>query len=150
MTEALLRDQVELKRQQGREADLNRFGSIEKEVAVQGVHFKALVERFEEALTRAVSNEHLKELKREMEAEMQASFTAANEQQSRDILSKVETLFTTIRTEQKDEQLTATKALLGAISERRSKTLWWVLGIVGALVVSVASTLIVVALIGRA
>ena len=67
MTEALLRDQVELKRQQGREADLNRFGSIEKEVAVIGVHFKALTERFEEALERAVSGEDIKELKREWE-----------------------------------------------------------------------------------
>lgn len=150
MTEALLRDQVELKRQQSREADLNRFGSIEKEVAVLGVHFKALIERFEEALERAVSGEDLKELKREMEAEVQGSFTAANEQQSRDILGKVETMFASIRNEQKDEQLAATKALLGAISERRSKTVWWVLGIVGSIIISVASTLIVVALIGRA
>jgi hypothetical protein len=67
MSEALLRDQVELKRQQSREQDLNRFGSIEREVAVLGVHFKALTERFEEALERAVSGEDLKELKREWE-----------------------------------------------------------------------------------
>lgn len=150
MTEALLRDQVELKRQQSRESDLNRFGSIEKEVAVLGVHQKALTERFEEALERAVSGEDLKELKREMEAEVKKTFTAANEQQSLNLLNKVESMFSTYRTEQQTEQLKNTQALLQAFSERRSKVIWWVLGIVGSIVISVASTLIVVWLTGRA
>ena len=79
MTEALLRDQVELKRQSTREQDINRFGAIEKEVAVLGVHFKALTERFEEALERAVSGEDLKELKREWETALRETISNIRE-----------------------------------------------------------------------
>lgn len=135
MTEALLRDQVELKRQQGREADLNRFGSIEKEVAVQGVHFKALTERFEEALTRAVSGEDLKELKREWEtalretnANIREYFNTANDQQSSNILGQVQGMLATDRLAAAEDQKNLRRQIFFALFT-------WGLGIIGALFV---------------
>ena len=111
MTEALLRDQVELKRQSTREQDINRFGAIEKEVAVLGVHFKALTERFEEALERAVSGEDLKELKREWETALRETnsnireyFTSANEQQSTNILGQVQGMLASDRQAAAEDQ----------------------------------------------
>lgn len=93
MTETLVRDQVELKRQQLREADLTRIGGIETALAV-------LKTRFEAALERAVLGEDLKELKREMEAEMNKQighicdhFDSQTAQQSKDILHEVRGMF---------------------------------------------------------
>lgn len=135
MTEALLRDQVELKRQQGREADLNRFGSIEKEVAVIGVHFKALTERFEEALERAVSGEDIKELKREWETALRETnsnireyFTSANEQQSTNILGQVAGMLATDRLAAAEDQKNLRRQIFFALFT-------WGLGILGALFV---------------
>ena len=135
MTEALLRDQVELKRQQGREADLNRFGSIEKEVAVIGVHFKALTERFEEALERAVSGEDLKELKREWETALRETitnirdhFNTANEAQSSAILGQVQGMLASDRQAAAEDQTNLRRHIFFAL-------LTWGLGILGALFV---------------
>jgi len=135
MSEALLRDQVELKRQQSREADLNRFGSIEKEVAVIGVHFKALTERFEEALERAVSGEDLKELKREWETALRETnhnireyFNSANEQQSTNILGQVQGMLATDRLAASEDQKNLRRQIFFALFT-------WGLGIIGALFV---------------
>ncbi len=135
MTEALLRDQVELKRQSAREQDINRFGAIEKEVAVLGVHFKALTERFEEALERAVSGEDLKELKREWETALRETnsnireyFTSANEQQSTNILGQVQGMLATDRLAAAEDQKNLRRQIFFALFT-------WGLGILGALFV---------------
>ena len=135
MTEALLRDQVELKRQSTREQDINRFGAIEKEVAVLGVHFKALTERFEEALERAVSGEDLKELKREWETALRETnsnireyFTSANEQQSTNILGQVQGMLATDRLAAAEDQKSLRRQIFFALFT-------WGLGIIGALFV---------------
>ncbi len=135
MTEALLRDQVELKRQQSREADLNRFGSIEKEVAVLGVHQKALTERFEESLERAVSGEDLKELKREWETALSDTitnirehFNSANEAQSSAILGQVQGMLATDRLAAAEDQKSLRRQIFFALFT-------WGLGIIGALFV---------------
>ena len=135
MTEALLRDQVELKRQSTREQDINRFGAIEKEVAVLGVHFKALTERFEEALERAVSGEDLKELKREWETALRETnsnireyFTSANEQQSTNILGQVQGMLATDRLAAAEDQKNLRRQIFFALFT-------WGLGIIGALFV---------------
>ena len=135
MTEALLRDQVELKRQSAREQDINRFGAIEKEVAVLGVHFKALTERFEEALERAVSGEDLKELKREWETALRETnsnireyFTSANEQQSTNILGQVQGMLATDRQAAAEDQKNLRRQIFFALFT-------WGLGILGALFV---------------
>ncbi len=135
MTEALLRDQVELKRQSTREQDINRFGAIEKEVAVLGVHFKALTERFEEALERAVSGEDLKELKREWETALRETnsnireyFNSANEQQSTNILGQVQGMLATDRLAAAEDQKNLRRQIFFALFT-------WGLGILGALFV---------------
>lgn len=135
MTEALLRDQVELKRQSTREQDINRFGAIEKEVAVLGVHFKALTERFEEALERAVSGEDLKELKREWETALRETnsnireyFTSANEQQSTNILGQVQGMLASDRQAAAEDQKNLRRQIFFALFT-------WGLGILGALFV---------------
>ena len=135
MSEALLRDQVELKRQSTREQDINRFGAIEKEVAVLGVHFKALTERFEEALERAVSGEDLKELKREWETALRETnsnireyFNSANEQQSTNILGQVQGMLATDRLAAAEDQKNLRRQIFFALFT-------WGLGILGALFV---------------
>jgi len=135
MTEALLRDQVELKRQSTREQDINRFGAIEKEVAVLGVHFKALTERFEEALERAVSGEDLKELKREWETALRETnsnireyFNSANEQQSTNILGQVQGMLASDRQAAAEDQKNLRRQIFFALFT-------WGLGILGALFV---------------
>ena len=135
MTEALLRDQVELKRQSTREQDINRFGAIEKEVAVLGVHFKALTERFEEALERAVSGEDLKELKREWETALRETitnirdhFNTANEAQSSAILGQVQGMLASDRQAAAEDQKNLRRQIFFALFT-------WGLGILGALFV---------------
>ena len=135
MTEALLRDQVELKRQSTREQDINRFGAIEKEVAVLGVQFKALTERFEEALERAVSGEDLKELKREWETALRETnsnireyFNSANEQQSTNILGQVQGMLASDRQAAAEDQKNLRRQIFFALFT-------WGLGILGALFV---------------
>lgn len=135
MTEALLRDQVELKRQQSREADLNRFGAIEREGAVLGVHLKALTGRFEEALERAVSGEDLKELKREWEGALRDTvinfrdhLKDANDQQSTNILGQVQTMLASERIAAAEDQKSLRRQIFFALFT-------WGLGILGALFV---------------
>lgn len=135
MTEALLRDQVELKRQRSREDDLNRFGAIETEVAVLGVHFKALTERFEESLERAVSGDDLKELKREWETALSDTntnireyFKTGNDAQSAIILGQVQTMLTNDRLAAAEDQKNLRRQIFFALFT-------WGLGIIGSLVV---------------
>ena len=132
MSEALLRDQVELKRQQGREQDINRFGAIEKELAILQTKFAAW-------LDRAVADEDLKDLKREMEAELNKQirhicehFDSQITQQSRDLLNEFKTILT-------HEQLAQSKALLSANADTRREIIRYGIGfaltIVSALVI---------------
>ena len=135
MSEALLRDQVELKRQQSREQDLNRFGVIERDVAVINVNFKALTKRFEEALDRAVSGEDLKELKREWETALRETnsnireyFNTANDQQSTNILGQVAGMLDRDRLAAAEDQKNLRRQIFFALFT-------WGLGIIGALFV---------------
>ena len=126
---------VEPNRFAAAQADLNRFGSIEKEVAVIGVHFKALTERFEEALERAVSGEDIKELKREWETALRETnsnireyFNTANEQQSTNILGQVAGMLATDRLAASEDQKSLRRQIFFALFT-------WGLGIIGALFV---------------
>lgn len=156
MSEILLKEQIELDRKRDDFARLDRINGVERDHAVLRTRFDLALKWFEEALDRAVSGDDLKELKREMEDQLKLTtgaiyehFKTANDQQAQGILGQVKDMFGTYRDEQKTEQLHATNALLKAITERRSKAIWWVLGIIGSIVISVASTLIVVAILGR-
>lgn len=156
MSEILLKEQIELDRKRDDFARLDRINGVERDHAVLRTRFDLALKWFEEALERAVSGDDLKKLKREMEDELKQTtsaiyehFKTANDQQAQSILGQVKDLFGAYRNEQTQEQLKSTNAVLKAITERRSKAIWWVLGIIGSIVISVASTLIVVAILGR-
>lgn len=89
MNEILLRDRVELERQRDAEAKLNRIALVEQIVAV-------LKARFEDAMGRAVDSDDLKELKREVEADMNKicdHFDNQTARQSKDLLAQVDSMF---------------------------------------------------------
>lgn len=153
MTEILIREQIEIERKRDEHARLDRINGVEKAIAILETRFDGFIEHIR---ANAVTDEDLEKLQavleeyvRNMNLEMREHFTGANKQQSTDMLGEVKSMFATFRAEQQTEQLETTQALLKAITERRSKVIWWVLGIIGAIIVSVASTLIVVWLIGR-
>lgn len=77
MQEILLRDHVEIEKRRDDFARLDRINGVEKALAI-------LQTKFEGALERAVSGEDLKDLKREVEADVKA--------QSSDIMEQVKGL----------------------------------------------------------
>lgn len=90
MTEILIREQIDIERRRDRENRIDRINGVEKALAV-------LQTKFEAALERAVSSNDLKDLKREVDAQMQqttnaiySSIKEANDQQVREILGQVE------------------------------------------------------------
>lgn len=97
--------------------------------------------RFDLFAANTPDDETLEKLEAKIMASVSQLVTNANAHQSRDILGEVRNLFDAYRTAQKDEQLASQRALLEAIQQRRSRWLWWVLGIVGGLIVSVGSVL---------
>lgn len=140
--ELLLRDHVEIERKRDEFARLDRINGNEKATAILTTRFDAALEWFEEELKRAVSENDLKELKREMEAYVNQSMAALfdniksmNNQQELNIMT---------------QQAAAKDVMLAAIQQRRSKAVWWILGLIGAVITSVASTLAVVWITGRA
>ncbi len=156
MTEVLIREQLDLQRRASERDEWEKLTRVRESLAELRTRFDAQINRFDEAQSRAVSGTDLKDLKREMEDQLKQTtnaiyehFKSANDQQAQSILGQVKDLFGNFRNEQTQEQLQSTNAVLNAITERRSKVGWWILGIVGSVVVSVASTLIVVAILGR-
>lgn len=111
MTETLLRDRVELEKQRDAEAKLNRIHSTEKNIAVLQTLFDATIKRLEDALERAVSGEDIKELKREMEEDVNKQivhvcehFDTKTAQQSKDILHEVRMMLSTQQAMVSEEQ----------------------------------------------
>lgn len=95
MSELIIAEHLAQSRKAVEHEQINRFGTIEKHLAVLQTRFEAWVER-------AVQGEDLKELKREMEAEVNKQighvcdhFDNQTEQQSKDILARVEGMFQT-------------------------------------------------------
>lgn len=97
MTEILIREQIELDRRRDRERRIEKIASVEQSVAVLKTRVDAALESFFKELERSVSAEDLKELRRDMDSQIQRTFgsitesiKAANDQQARDILGQVE------------------------------------------------------------
>lgn len=88
----------------------------------------------------AINPGHLEKLEAKIMAAVGDQMTQANANQSRDILGEVRNLFDAYRSAQKDELLASQTALLSAIQQRKSRWLWWVLGIVAGIIVAVVST----------
>lgn len=153
MTEILLRDQIELQKRQAERAEWERVSNIQEALSVLKTRFEAFLDAWRNGL---VTDDDLKEFQREMEAEMNSAVTqfrehvsTANESQAKDILTKVETMFSDYRTQALNEQIAANNRVIAAITERRSRTLWWALGILATIIGSVCATLVVVAILGR-
>jgi hypothetical protein len=66
MSETLIRDQLELERQRDAFTRLDRINAAEREVAVLTTRFEAFSETILKELARSVSQEDLKEIRREM------------------------------------------------------------------------------------
>jgi hypothetical protein len=65
MTETLIRDQLELERQRDAYAARDRLGALERDIAVLKTRFEAAVDTILKELARSVSQEDLKEIRRE-------------------------------------------------------------------------------------
>jgi len=90
MTELLIRDQLELERQRDEYARLDRINGVERDILV-------LMTRFDASQEHAVSQDMLKQLKREIDDHLRYSLggvndaiIAANAHQAKDILAQVE------------------------------------------------------------
>jgi hypothetical protein len=106
MTETLIRDQLELERQRDAYAARDRLGALERDIAVLKTRFEAAVDQILKELARSVSQEDLKEirretleLKREISAEIQREvekihmeFEKSNEAWAEKILVGAKTL----------------------------------------------------------
>lgn len=127
------------------ERRLDRINAIEKAADLLRSRFEGLLE----TLTReAINDEDLDRLEKKWEkalsdsiAGLRIDFKSANDQQSRDLSSDFRGALSSYRESAKDEQLQSQQAIIAAIQQRRSRWLWWVLGIVGSLIVAVCSTL---------
>lgn len=100
MNDTLFRETVEIERQRDAFTRLDRINGVEKDFAVLKTLFDAAIKSILEKLADAVSDDDLKQLKREMEAEVNKQighvcdhFDSKTEQQSKDILVRVEGMF---------------------------------------------------------
>jgi hypothetical protein len=127
MTETLLRDRVELEKQRDAEARLNRTAATEMAIAVLRTRFDAFMDEYRD---RAVSDEDLKALKRELEAEMTKQLghicdhlDAQNAAQSKDIVNRVEGMFSEYQSRNMKAQIEQSQALLKANDDTRKEIL---------------------------
>lgn len=104
MSELIIAEHLAQSRKAVEHEQINRFGTLEKHLAVLQTRFEAWVER-------AVQGEDLKELKREMEGQMkdtlgslQTYVVTANDQQAKDILGEVRGMFIAQKSAQDEDQ----------------------------------------------
>ena len=97
MTELLLKDQLELQKRAAERTDWEKIAGLQEAISVLKTRFDAAIESIREKLGDAVSDEDIKELKREWETALrdaisgiQKGFTTANETQSTDLLGRME------------------------------------------------------------
>lgn len=145
MTEVLIREQIEIERKRDERASLETISGIKTALAV-------LQTKFEAALERAVQGDDLKELKREMEAEMNKQighicehFDNQTAQQSKDILGRVESMFSNYQAQTTNAQLEQSRALLEAQANTRKEILRYGIGFA----LTVLSALVIIWLTGR-
>lgn len=153
MTELLIREQIEIERKRDDHERLDRINGVEKAVAVLQTRFEALLDR----LRGAVSDDDLKELKREVEADMRiamdslrAYVDSSNQTQADRILSRVDEMRNADKAEQREERIADIRAVLEQARGTRSRWLWWIMGIVASLVATMGATTIGILLATRA
>lgn len=104
------------------------------------IELAVLTVRFDLFIEGAFSPEDREKLEAKIMASVVEQMNSANAQQSRDILNEMHNLFNAYKTAQTNAQLESQTALLGAIQQRKSRWLWWALGIVAGIIVAVIST----------
>ena len=132
MSELILRDQFELEKQRDAEAKLNRTAAVETAIAVLRTRFDAFMDDYRD---HAVSDEDLKALRRELEAEMNKQIThicdhldAKNEQQSERIVSRVETMLNNYQNRTTEERLAQSNSLLQANENTKKEIIRYGIG----------------------
>lgn len=135
MTELLLKEQLELQKRLSERSDWDKIAALQEAVSVLKTRFDAAIDSIRDKLGDAVSDEDLKELKREWETALRDTitgirehFNTANEQQSAAILGQVQTLLASDRLAAADDQKTLRRQIFFALFT-------WGLGIIGALFV---------------
>lgn len=111
-----------------------RISGVERELAVLQTKFESLIEW-------AVDSDRLKELEDKIMSAVSELVKGANSQQSQVILGEVRNIFDTYRTTQREERIAELKAVLNERTDNGSRWKWWVLGILGGLIVSAGSVL---------
>lgn len=141
MTEQLIGERLSLRESARLDDACKELHALDKSLAV-------LRTEYDQHVKASFTTEHRDCLWDEMENHVNKAMghicdhlTGANVQQSKDLLAEVRGMLSDLRSQDKDEQLKHQQAVINAITERRSKVVWWVLGIVGGLIVAVASTL---------
>lgn len=97
MTEFILKDQLELQKRIAERAEWEKIAALGEAISTLKTRFDAAIESIREKLGDAVSDEDIKELRREWELAMRDAlsnirehFTTANDQQSSALLGQVE------------------------------------------------------------
>ncbi len=146
MTEVIQREIAEIERQRDAFARLDRIGNAERDIAVLRTRFEAAFDTFLKELERAVSAEDLKQLKREWETALRDAISgvsdlvkSANDQQSRemtaqaaqdkrDILNRVEAMFSSFQTQNMQAQIEQSRELLASQARTRSEIIRYGVG----------------------
>lgn len=138
---------IEIESNRDAERKLERIHAIERAADLLRSRFDGLLEQL---AREAFTDEDVEKLEAKWEkalrdaiAGLRIDFKTANDQQSKDIGNDFRSVI-------KDEQLQSQQAVIAAIHQRRGRWLGWALGIAGTVIASVATTLIIVSIFGRA
>lgn len=111
MTELILKDHLELQKRLSDRADWEKIGNLQEAHSVLRTRFEAQISRFEEAQGRAVSQEDIKTLRREMEDQMKEAIFGvrqdidkSNEQWADKILTGARALNAEAQVQRMEEQ----------------------------------------------
>ena len=146
MTELLLKDQLELQKRSAERAEWEKIATLQEAISVLKTRFDGAIDSIRDKLSAAVSDEDLKELRREMEAALRDAINsireqiiAANDQQSTNLLGQVQLMLSQGR---QATAATAEANRLAAAEDQRNlrrqiffALFTWGLGIIGALFV---------------
>jgi len=118
----LVRDRVEIERRRDEAARLDRINAVERDFAVLKTLFDATIKSILEKLGDAVSDEDLKQLRREWETALRDTlsnvrehFNTANDQQSAAIIGQVQTMLANERLASADENKAFRRQLFFAL-----------------------------------
>lgn len=124
--EILLKEQLELQKRSAERSDWDKISALQEAVSVLKSRFEGALESIREKLGDAVSDEDIKELKREWETALREAingirehFATANENQSNAILAQVELMLS------RDREMAANEA-----KKTRQQVLFLILGAV--------------------